>query len=348
MKKKHKALIAVLLIAVLGVIAYFCTPLKDYINDLTNKQNTQETPKDEPDTPDTPDEPNTPDIPDAPNITPKKQYTLNIIEDTYVDWALTVNGETITTGSSVLEGDEIAGRVISITSGYKIGSFLINDTEHVSILDELGYFTYTVPNFDTDTLSMTAVTVKDVSSRVVSGTGNVRITKTYTDEEYSVYQISKSYMYVGQNVHCEYTIRENKVFNNSVIVNNEQIEYTLTDNVLTFDFIVPAEDFSIEISLSDAEKYNVEDIIGTYTFKDNSFAYEGTLILNDDMTYTLTYNNENYTGTYKFLSDINGITAKLYNSVGIFAGDFSYDFVNDNGTLSLEHLAVVSFTMYKA
>ena len=61
-----------------------------------------------------------------------KEYTANIVEDRYSQWQLTVNGEPLNDGDTIHTGDLITGRVISLTSGYRTQTFLVNDVEYTS------------------------------------------------------------------------------------------------------------------------------------------------------------------------------------------------------------------------
>ena len=61
-----------------------------------------------------------------------KEYTANIFEDRYSQWQLTVNGEPLNFGDTIHTGDLITGRVISLTSGYRTQTFLVNDVEYVT------------------------------------------------------------------------------------------------------------------------------------------------------------------------------------------------------------------------
>ncbi len=186
-------------------------------------------------------------------IAPKeiKTYTVDIVEDRYITWQLTKNGEPLSTGDTIQTNDILGGRVISITSGYKIGSFLINDEEKVSLLDELGRFEYKVETFESDTLRIAGSTVKDLSSRVVDMTkdyslsyANVKF--SYTSEDYSVYSITHNYLYVGQEVKGTFNLQEGDMVN-YIKLNDQDIEFSLDNQEVTFTFVVPNEDFTLSI-----------------------------------------------------------------------------------------------------
>ncbi len=180
-----------------------------------------------------------------------KTYTVDIVEDRYITWQLTKNGEALSTGDTIQSNDVLGGRVISITSGYKIGSFLINDQEKVSLLDELGKFEYKVENFDSDTLRIAGTTVRDVSTRFVQMTrdysqfyANVKF--AYTSEEYSVYSISVYGLYIGQEVKGTFNLQEGDMIN-YIKLNDQDIEFSLDNQEVTFTFVVPNEDFTLSI-----------------------------------------------------------------------------------------------------
>ena len=180
-----------------------------------------------------------------------KTYTVDIVEDRYITWQLTKNGEPLSTGDTIQTNDVLGGRVISITSGYKIGSFLINDQEKVSLLDELGRFEYKVENFESDTLKITGTTVRDVSSRVVQLTDDYDISYanvkfSYTSEDYSVYSIKYNYLYVGQEVKCTFNLQEGDMVN-YVKLNDQDVEFSLDNQEVTFKFTVPNQDFTLTI-----------------------------------------------------------------------------------------------------
>ena len=180
-----------------------------------------------------------------------KTYTVDIVEDRYITWQLTKNGEPLSTGDTIKTNDVLGGRVISITSGYKIGSFLINDQEKVSLLDELGRFEYKVDTFESDTLRIAGTTVRDVSTRVVDMTKDyssyyANVSFGYTSEDYSVYNIGYYGLYVGQEVKGTFNFQEGDMVN-YIKLNDQDIEFSLDNQEVTFTFVVPNEDFTLSI-----------------------------------------------------------------------------------------------------
>ena len=180
-----------------------------------------------------------------------KTYTVDIVEDRYITWQLTKNGEPLSTGDIIQTNDVLGGRVIATTSGYKIGSFLINDQEKVSLLDELGRFEYKVENFESDILKITGTTIRDTSSRVVqitkdynSNYANVKF--VYTSEDYSVYNIANSGLYVGQEIEGTFDLQEGDIVK-SITLNNQDLDYSVDNQKVSFYFIVNNQDFTLSI-----------------------------------------------------------------------------------------------------
>ena len=234
-----------------------------------------------------------------------KTYTVDIVEDRYITWQLTKNGEPLSTGDTIQTNDVLGGRVISITSGYKIGSFLINDQEKVSLLDELGRFEYNVENFDSDTLRIAGTTVRDVSSRFVNMTKDYssfyvkNVEFVYTSEDYSVYSISGYGYYVGQEVKCTFNFQEGDTID-FVKINDQDLEYKVENQEVIFTFVVPNEDFTLSIQTE--YMLPVEVVVNYDREIFNLISYNGNIednILSIDRTFpvelSLSFNNaENY------------------------------------------------------
>ena len=234
-----------------------------------------------------------------------KTYTVDIVEDRYITWQLTKNGEPLSTGDTIQTNDVLGGRVISITSGYKIGSFLINDQEKVSLLDELGRFEYNVENFDSDTLRIAGTTVRDVSSRFVNMTKDYssfyvkNVEFVYTSEDYSVYSISWYGYYVGQEVKCTFNFQEGDTID-FVKINDQDLEYKVENQEVIFTFVVPNEDFTLSIQTE--YMLPVEVVVNYDREIFNLISYNGNIednILSIDRTFpvelSLSFNNaENY------------------------------------------------------
>ena len=234
-----------------------------------------------------------------------KTYTVDIVEDRYITWQLTKNGEPLSTGDTIQTNDVLGGRVISITSGYKIGSFLINDQEKVSLLDELGRFEYNVENFDSDTLRIAGTTVRDVSSRFVNMTKDYssfyvkNVEFVYTSEDYSVYSITGYGYYVGQEVKCIFNLHEGDTID-FVKINDQHLEYKVENQEVIFTFVVPNEDFTLSIQTEYMMPVQIAVNYDSEIF--NLISYNGNIednILSIDRTFpvelSLSFNNaENY------------------------------------------------------
>lgn len=180
-----------------------------------------------------------------------KTYTVEFESDNWIFWQLTKNGDILRNGDTIQIGDVLGGRVISTMSGYRINSFLINDEEKVSLLDNFGRFEYKVENFESNKLQITGTSIKDTSSNVVQMTKDYNSTYAYinfeyTDVDYSVYYISNYGVYVGQEVKATFTLKNEDVMK-FVKLDNEEIEYTVQDKEVTFTFVVPDKDFTISV-----------------------------------------------------------------------------------------------------
>ena len=183
--------------------------------------------------------------------TQTKTYTVEFESDNWIYWQLTKNGDILRNGDTIQIGDVLGGRVISTMSGYRINSFLINDEEKVSLLDNFGRFEYKVENFESNKLQITGTSTKDTSSNVVQMTRDYNSTYAYinfeyTNVDYSVYYISNYGVYVGQEVKATFTLKNEDVMK-FVKLDNEEIEYTVQDKEVTFTFVVPDKDFTISV-----------------------------------------------------------------------------------------------------
>ena len=195
-----------------------------------------------------------------------KEYTANIVEDRYSQWQLTVNGEPLNDGDTIHTGDLITGRVISLTSGYRTQTFLVNDVEYVYLLDKYGFIQQPirVENTDLTTVTFATSTVRDVSSLYVPFGGSIdkknvisSPTFTYTSETCSVYNITYYGIRVGEEVKMDFTITNSEYFG-GITLNGEPLEVTTAEDGVTASctFIVPATECTLEV-VSTFEDYAI-------------------------------------------------------------------------------------------
>ncbi len=195
-----------------------------------------------------------------------KEYTANIVEDRYSQWQLIVNGKPLNDGDTIHTGDLITGRVISLTSGYKTQTFLVNDVEYVHLLDKYGFIQQPirVENTDLTTVTFATSTVRDVSSLYVPFGGSIDTKSvisspafTYTSETCSVYNIIYYGIRVGEEVKMDFTITNPEYFG-GITLNGEPLEVTTQEDGVTASctFIVPETECTLEV-VSTFEEYSI-------------------------------------------------------------------------------------------
>lgn len=185
-----------------------------------------------------------------------KEYTANIVEDRYSKWQLTVNGEPLSSGDTIHTGDIISGRVISLTSGYKTVTFLINNIEYVQTLDKYGFISeqIQVKNSDNDQITLFTATAKDNSSNVVEfarpKTLSIISTPTYayTSDICSVYNITSYGLRVGEEVKMDFNIENSDLFG-GITLNGDALEVTIAEDGTTAfcTFVVPETKVVLEV-----------------------------------------------------------------------------------------------------
>ena len=185
-----------------------------------------------------------------------KEYTANIVEDRYSQWQLTVNGEPLNSGDTIRTGDLISGRVISLTSGYKTGTFLVNDIEYVQNLDKYGFIQedIRIMNSENEEVRFSTSTVRDTSSNIISfnrlDTQGIINTPTYsyTSEICSVYNITAYGIRVGEEVKMDFTILNTELFG-GITLNGESLEVTTAEDGVSASciFTVPADECTLEL-----------------------------------------------------------------------------------------------------
>lgn len=119
----------------------------------TSKDNTDNTVDDDTNTGDDGDT----EIPEKPNVALPKTYTINIVENANAVIELKIDGEIVELGQTVDETDEINGS-IQLADNFEITSFLINDVEKISLLQDDNSFLYVIDNVDGDILTFEVIT----------------------------------------------------------------------------------------------------------------------------------------------------------------------------------------------
>ena len=230
-----------------------------------------------------------------------REYTANIIEDRYCEWQLAVNGEPLNTGDTIRTGDLISGRVISLTSGWKISTFLVNDNEYVQVLDTHGFIQepIRVSNTDLSTITFVEDTARDFSSIYVPFDRNVENwrsiithpTYSYTSEICSVYRIINDGIRIGEEVKMDFTILDKELFG-GITLNGEALEVTVAEDGVTASctFIVPENEVVLEV-VSSFEPYNI-----TFNYDETKVLVDflgGDPVGDDNKTFTVVDSNAN-------------------------------------------------------
>ena len=268
-----------------------------------------------------------------------KEYTANIVEDRYSQWQLTVNGEPLNSGDTIRTGDLISGRVISLTSGYKTGTFLVNDVEYVYLLDKYGFIQepIRIENTELPGITFSTSTVRDVSSLYVPfdrfiDTKNVisNPTYSYTSEICSVYNITNYGLRVGEEVKMDFTITNSEYFG-GITLNGEPLEVRTAEDGVTASctFIVPATECTLEV-VSSFEEYSIpfeydESYItlsiwsGSYGFDETGKNYVITsLPTNDSFQLRIETLDKTWADTSKMLVEIDGdVVEEFTDSYGL-------------------------------
>lgn len=193
-----------------------------------------------------------------------REYTVNIVEDRYVVYSLKVNGNSLNTGDTIRTGDVISGRVHSRTTGWKIGTFLIDDVAYAQNLDKLGYFSeIRFANTDSEEIQIVADCVQDKSSNFVIYTpviNNVILFETpeFTDPKYAVYEVWGNNLWAGQEVKVDFTITKPDLFE-GITLNGEPLRLTLEEDGVTgsVTFTVPENEAVLE-AISSFEEYSID------------------------------------------------------------------------------------------
>ena len=277
-----------------------------------------------------------------------REYIADIVEDRYSEWQLTVNGEPLKDGDTVHTGDVIGGRVISLTSGYKTGSFLVNDTDYVYLLDKYGFIQEPIrlENTQLSTVEFSTSTVKDDSSNIVPfgypnklDTKNIITSPTYsyTSEICSVYNITTFGLRVGEEVKMDFTITNSEFFG-GITLNGDPLDVIIAEDGISASctFMVPESECSLEVvSLeSDIEDNNIlpfqfdEGTLVSYTGTSSDLVIpesysvddEGNFIVGDDILIT---EIKDYAFTSSFIDNLTSITIpNTITKIGNWA--FSY------------------------
>lgn len=95
--------------------------------------------------------------PENPNVALPKSYTINIVENANAVIELKIDGEIVELGQTVDETAEINGS-IQLADNFQITSFLINDEEKISLLQDDNSFLYIIDNVDGDILTFEVIT----------------------------------------------------------------------------------------------------------------------------------------------------------------------------------------------
>lgn len=245
-----------------------------------------------------------------------KEYTANIVEDSFCEWQLTVNGEPLNTGDTLHTGDVISGRVISTSSGWKIGTFMVNGVECVSHLDKYGFIQepIRVSNTDLSTITFTQDTVRDFSSNIVDFDSRIetkevvsRPSFTYTSELCSVYEILSYGLIVGEEVKMDFTITNSEYFG-GITLNGDPLEVTTTEDGVSASciFTVPADECTLEVV---AEELEEEPVVITFEYDEEDFHLTNSFGngVYDALSKTLTF----YPGTIDYTASLDASPTNL-------------------------------------
>ena len=245
-----------------------------------------------------------------------KEYTANIVEDRYSQWQLTVNGEPLNDGDTIHTGDLISGRVISLTSGYKTGTFLVNDVEYVHLLDKYGFIQQPirVENSELSTVRFATSTVRDVSSLYVPFDSSIdrkslisSPTFAYTSETCSVYNITGYGLRVGEEVKMDFIITNTEYFG-GITLNGEPLEVTTQEDGVTASctFIVPENECTLEVV---AEELEEEPVVITFEYDEEDFHLTNSFGngVYDALSKTLTF----YPGTIDYTASLDASPTDL-------------------------------------